>query len=98
MAEREDGQDASLQHLESQNCRRGCANCCHSGALDRGGNDLEKRIGEIPKRKEVVAYCRGPYCLMSFDTVMKLRKRGLRAKRLENGLPEWRAAGLPVEH
>lgn len=68
------------------------------GAINIPIEDLEKRIGELPKRKEVVAYCRGPYCLMSFDAVMKLRKRGLRAKRLENGLPEWRAAGLPVEH
>jgi rhodanese-related sulfurtransferase/DNA-binding transcriptional ArsR family regulator len=68
------------------------------GAINIPIDDLERRIGELPKRKEVVAYCRGPYCLMSFDAVMKLRKRGLRAKRLENGLPEWRAAGFPVEH
>lgn len=68
------------------------------GAINIPIEDLERRMGELPKRKEVVAYCRGPYCLMSFDAVMALRKRGLRAKRLENGLPEWRAAGLPVEH
>jgi len=57
---------------------------------------LEAFLSRLPKRKEVVAYCRGPYCLMSFEAVEKLRKRGLRARRLENGLPEWRAAGLPV--
>jgi rhodanese-related sulfurtransferase/DNA-binding MarR family transcriptional regulator len=68
------------------------------GAINIPIEDLERRIGELPKRKEVIAYCRGPYCLMSFDAVKKLRERGLRAKRLENGLPEWRAAGFPVEH
>jgi len=57
---------------------------------------LEKRLGDLPKRKEVIAYCRGPYCLMSYDAVQLLRKKGLKARRLENGLPEWRAAGLPV--
>jgi len=50
-----------------------------------------------PKRKEIVAYCRGPYCLMSFDAVQLLRAKGLKARRLENGLPEWRLSGLPVE-
>ena len=49
------------------------------------------------KRKEVIAYCRGPYCLMSYDAVSLLRKKGIKARRLEAGLPEWRAAGLPVE-
>jgi rhodanese-related sulfurtransferase len=52
---------------------------------------------ELPRRREVVAYCRGPYCLMSFEAVEKLRKKALRARRLENGLPEWRAAGFPVD-
>jgi ArsR family transcriptional regulator len=51
----------------------------------------------LPKRKEVVAYCRGPYCLMSYDAVQLLRQKGLKARRLEAGLPEWRVAGLPVE-
>ena len=67
------------------------------GAVNIPIHELEKRIRELPKRREVVAYCRGPYCLMSFDAVEKLRKKGWRARRLENGLPEWRAAGLPVE-
>ena len=55
------------------------------------------RLAKLPKRKEVVAYCRGPYCLMSFDAVRTLRERGIKARRLEDGFPEWRAAGLPVE-
>jgi len=66
------------------------------GAVNIPIHELEKRLGELPKRKEVVAYCRGPYCLMSYDAVQLLRKRGLKARRLENGLPEWRLAGLPV--
>ena len=66
------------------------------GALNVPLDKLESFLSRLPKRKEVVAYCRGPYCLMSFEAVEKLRKRGWRARRLENGLPEWRAAGLPV--
>jgi rhodanese-related sulfurtransferase/DNA-binding transcriptional ArsR family regulator len=60
-------------------------------------HELAKRLKELPKRKEVIAYCRGPYCLMSYDAVRLLRKKGIKARRLEAGLPEWRAAGLPVE-
>jgi rhodanese-related sulfurtransferase/biotin operon repressor len=66
------------------------------GAINIPVQELEKRIKELPRRREVIAYCRGPYCLMSFEAVEKLRKKGWRARRLENGLPEWRAAGLPV--
>jgi rhodanese-related sulfurtransferase/DNA-binding transcriptional ArsR family regulator len=66
------------------------------GAVNIPVHELEKRLGELPKRKEVVAYCRGPYCLMSYDAVHLLRKKGLKARRLQNGLPEWRLAGLPV--
>jgi rhodanese-related sulfurtransferase/DNA-binding transcriptional ArsR family regulator len=66
------------------------------GAINVPVDKLESFLSRLPKRKEVVAYCRGPYCLMSFEAVEKLRKRGWRARRLENGLPEWRAAGLPV--
>lgn len=66
------------------------------GAINVPLEKLEGFLSRLPKRKEVVAYCRGPYCLMSFEAVEKLRKRGLRARRLANGLPEWRAAGLPV--
>jgi len=67
------------------------------GAINVPVDRLEKYLSKLPKRKEVVAYCRGPYCLMSFEAVEKLRKRGFKATRLENGYPEWRAAGLPVE-
>jgi rhodanese-related sulfurtransferase/predicted transcriptional regulator len=66
------------------------------GAINVPLDKLESVLSRLPKRKEVVAYCRGPYCLMSFEAVEKLRKRGLRARRLKDGLPEWRAAGLPV--
>lgn len=66
------------------------------GAVNIPIHELEKRLGELPKRKEIVAYCRGPYCLMSYDAVQMLRRKGLKARRLEAGLPEWRHAGLPV--
>jgi len=67
------------------------------GAVNIPIHELEKRLSELPKRKEVVAYCRGPYCLMSYDAVQLLRRKGLKARRLEGGLPEWRHAGMPIE-
>jgi len=67
------------------------------GAVNIPVHELEKRLAELPKRREVVAYCRGPYCLMSYDAVVLLRKKGLKARRLQDGLPEWRLAGLPVQ-
>ena len=67
------------------------------GAINIPLPELQKRLRDLPKGKEIIAYCRGPYCLMSFEAVEKLRKRGFKAKRLEDGYPEWRAAGLPVE-
>ncbi len=67
------------------------------GAINVPLERLESYLSKLPKRKEIIAYCRGPYCLMSFEAVEKLRRRGFKAKRLENGYPEWRAAGLPVE-
>jgi rhodanese-related sulfurtransferase len=67
------------------------------GAINIPVHELEKRLAELPKRREVVAYCRGPYCLMSYDAVDLLRRKGLKARRLEDGLPEWRLAGLPVQ-
>jgi rhodanese-related sulfurtransferase/biotin operon repressor len=66
------------------------------GAINVPIDQLDRFVARLPKDKEVVAYCRGPYCLMSYDAVEKLRKQGLQARRLENGFPEWRAAGLPV--
>jgi rhodanese-related sulfurtransferase/DNA-binding transcriptional ArsR family regulator len=67
------------------------------GALNVPVERLQAYLSKLPKRKEVIAYCRGPYCLMSFEAVDKLRKRGFKAKRLADGYPEWRAAGLPIE-
>ena len=55
------------------------------------------RLAELDPAREVVAYCRGAYCVLSFEAVAALRARGLKARRLEEGYPEWRAAGLPVE-
>jgi len=68
-----------------------------AGAVNIPIHELEKRLSELPKRKEVVAYCRGPYCLMSFEAVQLLRRKGLKARRLKDGLPEWRLAGLPTD-
>jgi rhodanese-related sulfurtransferase len=58
---------------------------------------LEAYLEEIPRDREVVAYCRSPYCVFSDEAVALLRSRGYRARRLQEGLPDWRAAGLPVE-
>jgi len=66
------------------------------GAVNIPLDQLESRLSEIDHAQEVVAYCRGPYCVLSFEAVAALRQHGIRARRLENGLPEWRAAGLPV--
>jgi rhodanese-related sulfurtransferase/DNA-binding transcriptional ArsR family regulator len=59
--------------------------------------ELRRRLREIPRDCEVVAYCRGPYCVYAPEAVRLLRSKGYTARRLEDGLPEWRAAGLPVE-
>jgi len=67
------------------------------GAVNIPLNELETRLSELDPTQEVIAYCRGPYCVLSFEAVAALRKRGIKARRLEYGLPEWRAAGLPLE-
>jgi rhodanese-related sulfurtransferase len=67
------------------------------GAVNIPLAELERRIGELPKSREVIAYCRGPYCVLSFEAVAALRAHGYRIRRLEDGYPEWKAAGLPVE-
>ena len=67
------------------------------GALNIPLAELERRLGELPKAREVIAYCRGPWCVLSFEAVAALRTRGYRVRRLEDGYPEWKAAGLPVE-
>jgi rhodanese-related sulfurtransferase/DNA-binding transcriptional ArsR family regulator len=66
------------------------------GALNIPLRELETRLGEIDPKQEIVAYCRGPYCVLSYEAVAQLRARGFKVRRLEDGLPEWRAAGLPV--
>ena len=67
------------------------------GAVNIPVHELERRLAELPRRREVVAYCRGPFCLMSFDAVQLLRAKGLKARRLQDGMPEWQLAGLPTE-
>jgi len=67
------------------------------GAINVPVAELRKRLNEIPRGQEVVAYCRGPYCLLAFEAVAELRRRGRKARRLEDGFPEWRSAGLPVD-
>jgi len=59
--------------------------------------ELEKRLRELPKRRQIVAYCRGPYCVLSDDAVSLLRKKGFRVARLNVGLPEWKLLGFPIE-
>jgi rhodanese-related sulfurtransferase/DNA-binding HxlR family transcriptional regulator len=66
------------------------------GAVNIPLGELETRLSEIDPTQEVIAYCRGPYCVLSFEAVATLRQKGIKARRLEDGLPEWRAAGLPL--
>jgi rhodanese-related sulfurtransferase len=68
-----------------------------SGARSAPLPSLEALVSKLPRRREIVAYCRGPYCVYADDAVRLLRARGLKARRLDVGFPEWRRAGLPVE-
>lgn len=67
------------------------------GAINVPLKDIEKCIADLPGGQDVIAYCRGSYCVLAFEAVAKLRKKGIGARRLEEGYPEWKAAGLPVE-
>jgi Rhodanese-related sulfurtransferase len=67
------------------------------GALNIPVAELERRLDELPPDQEVIAYCRGPYCVFSVEAVSVLRSRGYQVRRLEDGFPEWKAAGLPIE-
>jgi rhodanese-related sulfurtransferase len=67
------------------------------GAMSVPLEELDKRLSELPRGREVVAYCRGPYCVLSTEAVALLNARGLRARRLGLGFPEWEAAGLQIE-
>jgi rhodanese-related sulfurtransferase len=66
------------------------------GATSIPLKELEDRISEIPEEKEIVAYCRGQYCILAIEAVALLRSRGYRAIHFEEGIPEWRSQGLPV--
>ena len=66
------------------------------GAVSIPIADLKSRLGDIPDGAEVVAYCRGPYCVYADEAVRVLAKKGVPAARLEDGFPEWAAARLPV--
>ncbi|OHE64194.1 MAG: ArsR family transcriptional regulator [Treponema sp. RIFOXYC1_FULL_61_9] len=68
-----------------------------AGALSIPLEELEKRLSGIPLDCEIVAYCRGPYCVLAAEAVRLLRQRGRKAVRFAEGYPEWRDAGLPVE-
>jgi len=67
------------------------------GAINVPLNDLEKQLATLPLDHEVVAYCRGPYCVLAFEAVARLRSLGYTARRLQDGFPEWKKAGLEVE-
>lgn len=67
------------------------------GAISVPLPELRNRLPDLPADREVIAYCRGPYCFLSAEAVSELRARGIRAQRLADGFPEWKAAGRPVE-
>jgi rhodanese-related sulfurtransferase/DNA-binding transcriptional ArsR family regulator len=67
------------------------------GAINIPLADLEKHLNEFDPAQEIVAYCRGPHCVLAFDAVATLRSKGMKARRLEDGYPEWKRAGLPIE-
>lgn len=66
------------------------------GALNIPLAELQSGLRSLPRNQEIIAYCRGPWCVLSFEAVRQLREAGFRARRLENGMPEWRHAGRPV--
>ncbi|HEV8425266.1 MAG TPA: metalloregulator ArsR/SmtB family transcription factor [Actinomycetes bacterium] len=66
------------------------------GAVSIPLGELRERLAELPRGREIVAYCRGPFCAFAHDAIQVLADAGLSARRLEDGLPEWAAAGLPV--
>jgi rhodanese-related sulfurtransferase len=68
-----------------------------SGAINIPLGELEKHLSEFSGDTEVIAYCRGPWCVLSYEAVSILRSKGIRARRLDGGLPEWRQEGRPVD-
>lgn len=67
------------------------------GAVNIPLESLPERLSKLPHDQEIVAYCRGPYCMLAFDAVEQLRQHGYRARRLEDGFPEWKVDHLPVD-
>ena len=67
------------------------------GAVNIPLAELEEHLDELDQEHEVIAYCRGPHCILAFSAVAKLRERGFTARRLEDGYPEWKLAGLPID-
>lgn len=69
-----------------------------TGAINIPLDQLESLLSLLPRDKEIVAYCRGPYCVLSHEAAKRLRTLGYQVRRFEEGFPEWKAAGLPVQH
>ncbi len=67
------------------------------GAVNIPLHELEQRLNELSAEQEIVAYCRGPHCVLAFDAVLSLRQQGLQARRMQDGFPEWKVSGLPIE-
>lgn len=67
------------------------------GAINIPIQEFEERLPELPRFREIVAYCRGPYCVMAYEAVVTARRKGYQARRMKDGFPEWQLAGLPVE-
>ena len=67
------------------------------GAINMPLDKLDNRLSDFNSDQEIIAYCRGPHCVLAFDAVEKLRQQGFKASRLEDGFPEWKTAGLPIE-
>ncbi len=68
-----------------------------AGAINIPLSELEEHLDELEQGHEVIAYCRGPHCILAFEAVARLRENGFNARRLEDGYPEWQASGLPTE-
>jgi len=67
------------------------------GAINVPLDEIRQHLAKLPIDQEIIAYCRGEYCVLAFEAVTELRKKGFAARRLEEGYPEWKAAGLPIE-
>ena len=67
------------------------------GAVNVPLSEIDTWLRRRDKKTEIIAYCRGPYCVLSFEAVAQIRARGYKARRMEEGFPEWKAAGLPIE-